>query len=72
VGEWQEDWRQKGEPDFFIAHLDVSKAAERPVVLDLWRDFVLRLSATPVVSIVKSAAVPAQLSVTSAQREWER
>jgi len=39
--------------DFFIAHLDVSKAAERPGVLDLWRDFVLRLSSTPVVSIAK-------------------
>jgi enoyl-CoA hydratase/carnithine racemase len=40
-------------PDFFIAHLDVSKAAERPEVLGLWRDFVLRLSSTPVVSIAK-------------------
>ena len=40
-------------PDFFIAHLDVSKAAERPGVLDAWRDFVLRLSSTPVVSIAK-------------------
>jgi enoyl-CoA hydratase/carnithine racemase len=40
-------------PDFFIAHLDVSKAAERPEVLGLWREFVLRLSSTPVVSIAK-------------------
>ena len=40
-------------PDFFIAHLDVSKAAERPEVLGLWRDFVFRLSSTPVVSIAK-------------------
>ena len=40
-------------PDFFIAHLDVSKAAEQPEVLGLWRDFVLRLSSTPVVSIAK-------------------
>jgi enoyl-CoA hydratase/carnithine racemase len=40
-------------PDFFIAHLDVAKAAERPEVLDLWRDFVLRLSSMPVVSIAK-------------------
>jgi enoyl-CoA hydratase/carnithine racemase len=40
-------------PDFFIAHLDVAKAAERPDVLDLWRDFVLRLSSTTVVSIAK-------------------
>ena len=38
---------------FFIAHLDVAKAAERPGVLGLWRDFVLRLSSTPVVSIAK-------------------
>ena len=38
-------------PDFFIAHLDVAKAVERPEVLGLWHDFVLRLSSTPVVSI---------------------
>jgi enoyl-CoA hydratase/carnithine racemase len=44
---------QSANPDFFIAHLDVSKAAERPEALDLWRDFVLRLSSTPVVSIAK-------------------
>ncbi|HUB94932.1 MAG TPA: enoyl-CoA hydratase/isomerase family protein [Stellaceae bacterium] len=44
---------QSANPDFFIAHLDVSKAAERPGVLDLWRDFVLRLSSAPVVSIAK-------------------
>src|SRR6202048_1735564 len=44
---------QSENPDFFIAHLDVSKAAERPGVLGLWRDFVLRLSSTPVVSIAK-------------------
>jgi enoyl-CoA hydratase/carnithine racemase len=44
---------QSANPDFFIAHLDVSKAAERPGVLDLWRDFVVRLSSTPVVSIAK-------------------
>ena len=35
---------QSANPDFFVAHLDVAKAAERPEVLDLWRDFVLRLS----------------------------
>ena len=34
-------------PDFFIAHLDVAKAAERPEVLGFWRNFVLRLSSTP-------------------------
>ena len=44
---------QSANPDFFIAHLDVSKAAERPEVLSLWRDFVLRLSSAPVVSIAK-------------------
>jgi len=30
---------QSANPDFFIAHLDVAKAAERPEVLGLWRDF---------------------------------
>src|SRR5499427_2604723 len=44
---------QSANPDFFIAHLDVAKAAERPEVLGLWRDFVLRLSSMPVVSIAK-------------------
>jgi enoyl-CoA hydratase/carnithine racemase len=44
---------QSANPEFFIAHLDVSKAAERPEVLGLWRDFVLRLSSAPVVSIAK-------------------
>ena len=44
---------QSANPDFFVAHLDVAKAAERPEVLDLWRDFVLRLSSTPVVSVAK-------------------
>ena len=44
---------QSANPDFFVAHLDVGKAAERPEVLGLWRDFVLRLSSTPVVSIAK-------------------
>jgi enoyl-CoA hydratase/carnithine racemase len=44
---------QSDNPDFFVAHLDVAKAAMRPDVLDLWRDFVLRLSSAPVVSIAK-------------------
>src|SRR6201984_635661 len=44
---------QSANPDFFIAHLDVAKAAERQETLDLWRNFVLRLSSTPVVSIAK-------------------
>jgi len=44
---------QSANPDFFIAHLDVAKAAEQPEVLGLWRNFVLCLSSTPVVSIAK-------------------
>ena len=44
---------QSANPDFFIAHLDVAKAVERPEVLGIWRDFVLRLASTPVVSIAK-------------------
>ncbi len=44
---------ESANPDFFVAHLDVAKAAERPEVLDLWRDLVLRLSSMPVVSIAK-------------------
>ena len=44
---------QSANPDFFIAHLDVAKAAEQPEVLGLWRDIVLRLSSSPVVSIAK-------------------
>lgn len=44
---------QSSNPDFFIAHLDVAKAAERPEALALWRDFVLRLASAPVVSIAK-------------------
>ena len=44
---------ESANPDFFVAHLDVGKAAERPEALGLWRDFVLRLSSAPVVSIAK-------------------
>ena len=44
---------QSANPDFFVAHLDVAKAAERPETLSLWRDFVLCLSSTSVVSIAK-------------------
>ncbi|BCG02728.1 enoyl-CoA hydratase (plasmid) [Paraburkholderia sp. PGU19] len=44
---------QSANPDFFVAHLDVAKAAEQPEVLGLWRDVVLRLSSAPVVSIAK-------------------
>ena len=44
---------QAANPEFFIAHLDVAKAAARPETLGLWRDIVLRLSSSPVVSIAK-------------------
>lgn len=44
---------ESANPEFFVAHLDVAKATERPGMLDLWRDFVLRLSSAPVVSIAK-------------------
>ncbi|BDG05031.1 enoyl-CoA hydratase/isomerase family protein [Anaeromyxobacter oryzae] len=45
---------QSVNPDFFIAHLDLSNAAElRPASFAPWFDFVLRLSSTPVVSIAK-------------------
>jgi enoyl-CoA hydratase/carnithine racemase len=44
---------QSANPDFFIAHLDVARAAEQPEVLGLWRDVVLHLSSTPIVSIAK-------------------
>jgi enoyl-CoA hydratase/carnithine racemase len=44
---------ESANPDFFVAHLDVGKAAARPEALGLWREFVLRLSSSPVVSIAK-------------------
>jgi enoyl-CoA hydratase/carnithine racemase len=44
---------ESANPDFFVAHLDVAKAAEQPETLSLWRDFVVRLSCVPVVSIAK-------------------
>jgi enoyl-CoA hydratase/carnithine racemase len=44
---------QASNHEFFSAHLDVAKAAERPEVLGLWREFVVRLSSSPVVSIAK-------------------
>src|SRR6202046_5171432 len=44
---------QSANPDFFIAHLDVARAAAQPRVLDLWRDLVRRPSSTAVVSIAK-------------------
>ena len=44
---------QSANPEFFTAHLDVAKAAAQPDTLNLWRDFVIRLSSTPVVSIAK-------------------
>ena len=45
---------QSANPDFFTAHLDLSRAAElRPSNFLPWFDFVLRLSSMPVVSIAK-------------------
>ena len=44
---------QSANPEFFVAHLEVAKAVERPEVLGLWRDLVLRISSMPVVSIAK-------------------
>jgi enoyl-CoA hydratase/carnithine racemase len=44
---------QSANPEFFTAHLDVAKAVEKRGVLDLWRNFVLRLSSAPAVSIAK-------------------
>ena len=44
---------ESANPDFFVAHLDVAKAAERPEVLGFWRDSVLRLASMPVVSVAK-------------------
>jgi enoyl-CoA hydratase/carnithine racemase len=44
---------QSANPEFLVAHLDVAKAAQQPEVLGLWRDIVLRLASTPVVSIAK-------------------
>jgi enoyl-CoA hydratase/carnithine racemase len=44
---------QSANPEFFTAHFDVPKAVQRPGILDLWRDFVLRLASAPVVSIAK-------------------
>src|SRR5580704_9423562 len=44
---------QSANPDFFVAHLDVAKAAAQPGVLGLWRDFVLRVSSAPVVTVAK-------------------
>ena len=44
---------QAASTEFFVAHLDVAKAAAQPEVLGLWRDVVLRLLASPIVSIAK-------------------
>jgi len=44
---------QSANPDFFVAHLDVAKAAAQPEVLGLWREFVVSLSSAPVVSVAK-------------------
>src|SRR5262249_4320442 len=45
---------QSANPEFFVAHLDLSNAAEiRPSSFAPWFHFVLRLSSMPVVSIAK-------------------
>lgn len=45
---------QSANPEFFVAHLDLSKAADlRPASFAPWFDSVLRLSSMPVVSIAK-------------------
>lgn len=44
---------QSANPEFFIAHLDLVKAAEQPEVLGLWRDIVMRLASGSIVSIAK-------------------
>jgi enoyl-CoA hydratase/carnithine racemase len=55
---------QSANPDLFIAHLDVSKAAEPPELLGLWRECVLRPSSTPLRASPRFAAARAA-SVTS-------
>jgi enoyl-CoA hydratase/carnithine racemase len=59
---------QSANPDFFIAHLDVSKAAERPGVLDLWHDFVLCLSSTSVAASRLSFACCHAIADTASHR----
>src|SRR5271154_6957485 len=49
---------ESGNPDFFINHYDVSRAAETPVApgptgLPTWIDTTTRLAAVPVVTIAK-------------------
>ena len=45
---------QSDNAEFFVAHLDASpRPPNSGEVLGLWRDFVLRLSSAPVVSIAK-------------------
>src|ERR1700733_10755216 len=49
---------ESGDPDFFINHYDVSRAAETPVApgptgLPTWIDTAMRLAATSVVTIAK-------------------
>ena len=44
---------QSANLEFFVSHLDVAKAAARPEVLGLWRDFVLHVASSPVASIAK-------------------
>ena len=49
---------ESGDPDFFINHYDVSRAAETPVApgptgLPTWIDTAMRLAATSVVTVAK-------------------
>ena len=65
---------QSANPDFFVAHLDVAKAAAQPEVLSLWRDFVVRLSSAPVVrsrrfSAVRAGSVRVRAGMRHALRE---
>ena len=60
---------QSANPDFFIAHLDVAKAAKQPDTLGLWRDFVLRLSSAPVVSIANAVAYAHRERVRASLRD---
>ena len=61
---------QSANPDFFIAHLDVAKAAERPETLGLWRNFVLRLSSSPVVSIAKIRGRSRAMEIVAERRRF--
>jgi len=56
---------QSANPEFFTAHLDVAKAVEKPGVLDLWRDFVLRLFPLQSSALPRFAAARAASATSS-------